>query len=135
MPSSSRCSASVQAVADQLRERFPKIAAAWGRNWEQVIPFFAYPPEVCRIIYTTDEIDKRVGRERISGARVTAGRSAARRLQALPRSQVTQFASDLRHPCSSPWVACASAQQTGRRNARPVRPWRANPVGRRESRT
>ncbi|MEC4723805.1 hypothetical protein RY831_32310, partial [Noviherbaspirillum sp. CPCC 100848] len=29
----------------------------WKRQWQQVIPFFAYPPEVRTIIYTTDEID------------------------------------------------------------------------------
>jgi putative transposase len=37
--------------------RYPAIAAAWRRNWEQVIPFFAYPPEVRRIIYTTNAIE------------------------------------------------------------------------------
>jgi putative transposase len=37
--------------------KYPAIAAAWRRNWEQVIPFFAYPPEVRRIIYTTNAIE------------------------------------------------------------------------------
>jgi transposase-like protein len=40
--------------------KYPAIAPAWRRQWQQVIPFFAYPPEVRRIIYTTDEIDKSV---------------------------------------------------------------------------
>ncbi|KAI3602823.1 Mobile element protein, partial [Cupriavidus necator H850] len=39
--------------------KFPTVADMWRRQWEQVIPFFAYPPEVRRIIYTTDEVDKR----------------------------------------------------------------------------
>ena len=30
--------------------KYPAIGAAWRRNWEQVIPFFVYPPEVRRII-------------------------------------------------------------------------------------
>jgi putative transposase len=38
--------------------KYPAIAPAWRRQWEQVIPFFAYPPQVRRIIYTTDEVDK-----------------------------------------------------------------------------
>jgi len=38
--------------------KFPTVAAMWQRQWQQVIPFFAYPPEVRTIIYTTDEIDK-----------------------------------------------------------------------------
>ncbi len=29
----------------------------WQRQWEQVIPFFAYPPEVRRIVYTTNAIE------------------------------------------------------------------------------
>ena len=37
--------------------RYPAIAPAWRRQWEQVIPFFAYPLEVRRIIYTTNAIE------------------------------------------------------------------------------
>ena len=39
--------------------KYPAIAQSWRRNWEHVIPFFAFPVAVRRIIYTTDEIDKR----------------------------------------------------------------------------
>ncbi len=38
-------------------KKYPAIAAAWRRQWEQVIPFFAFPPEVRRIIYTTNAIE------------------------------------------------------------------------------
>lgn len=37
--------------------KYPAITAAWRRNWEQIIPFFAYPPEVRRIMYTTNAIE------------------------------------------------------------------------------
>jgi putative transposase len=37
--------------------KYKAIAPAWRRQWEQVIPFFAYPPEVRRIIYTTNAIE------------------------------------------------------------------------------
>lgn len=37
--------------------RFPTVTAMWRRQWEQVIPFFAYPPEVRKIIYTTNAIE------------------------------------------------------------------------------
>jgi len=33
--------------------QYPAITAALRRNWEQVIPFLAYPPQVRRMIYTT----------------------------------------------------------------------------------
>jgi putative transposase len=32
----------------------PSIVKSWKNAWEQVIPFFAFPPEVRRIIYTTN---------------------------------------------------------------------------------
>ena len=34
--------------------KYPPIVASWRRKWEQVIPFFAFSPEVRRIIYTTN---------------------------------------------------------------------------------
>jgi putative transposase len=36
--------------------RFPTVVAMWRRQWEQVIPFFAYPPEVRKITYATNAI-------------------------------------------------------------------------------
>lgn len=37
--------------------KYPSVAAAWRRAWEQVIPFFTFPPAVRRIIYTTNAIE------------------------------------------------------------------------------
>jgi len=37
--------------------KYPSIAQAWRRNWEQIIPFFAFPEAVRRIIYTTNAIE------------------------------------------------------------------------------
>jgi len=36
--------------------KYPPIATLWRRAWEHVIPFFAFPPEVRRVIYTTNAI-------------------------------------------------------------------------------
>ena len=36
-------------------QRFPVITQAWLDAWEHVIPFLAFPEEVRRVIYTTDE--------------------------------------------------------------------------------
>jgi putative transposase len=38
-------------------QRYPAIAQSWQRNWEHVVPFFAYPESVRRIIYTTNAIE------------------------------------------------------------------------------
>jgi putative transposase len=40
-----------------LGRKYPAIAQSWRRNWERVIPFFAFPEAVRRIIYTTNAIE------------------------------------------------------------------------------
>src|SRR5688572_1588968 len=37
--------------------KYRAIAQSWRRNWEAVIPFFAFPAEVRKIIYTTNAIE------------------------------------------------------------------------------
>jgi len=38
-------------------EKYPAIAPGWRRNWDLIIPFFAFPESVRRIIYTTNAIE------------------------------------------------------------------------------
>jgi len=38
-------------------QRFPTVSAAWRNAWERVIPFFAFPPAVRKVIYTTNAIE------------------------------------------------------------------------------
>lgn len=38
-------------------QRFPTIVAAWRRAWPRVIPFFAFPPEIRRVLYTTNALE------------------------------------------------------------------------------
>lgn len=37
--------------------RFPTVVASWRRAWVHVIPFFAFPPEIRRVIYTTNALE------------------------------------------------------------------------------
>jgi putative transposase len=37
--------------------KFPTVVASWRRAWTQIIPFFAFPPEVRRLIYTTNSLE------------------------------------------------------------------------------
>lgn len=37
--------------------RYPAIGQSWRRAWSEVIPFFAFPDEVRRIVYTTNAIE------------------------------------------------------------------------------
>ena len=38
-------------------EKFPLITKSWRTNWPRVIPFFAHPPEIRKVIYTTNAIE------------------------------------------------------------------------------
>jgi putative transposase len=38
-------------------QKFPTVVAAWRRAWDRVIPFFAFPPAIRRVIYTTNAIE------------------------------------------------------------------------------
>lgn len=38
-------------------ETHPSIGQSWRRNWERIIPFFAYPAEIRKVIYTTNAIE------------------------------------------------------------------------------
>ena len=43
--------------ASAWAQKFPTVAASWRRAWSNVIPFFAFPPAVRRVIYTTNSIE------------------------------------------------------------------------------
>ncbi|WP_374474916.1 IS256 family transposase [Zoogloea sp.] len=57
--------ASVEAAAQALDEfergawgqKYPTVTASWRRAWDRVIPFFAFPPAVRRVVYTTNAIE------------------------------------------------------------------------------
>jgi putative transposase len=38
-------------------KKYPAIGPAWRRAWNEVIPFFAYPPQIRKMIYTTNAIE------------------------------------------------------------------------------
>jgi putative transposase len=46
---------------DEFEEKwgaaYPSIAQSWRSNWPRIIPFFDYPPEIRKVIYTTNAIE------------------------------------------------------------------------------
>ena len=60
----------LESFAEKWDARFPNISRSWRDRWAQVIPFFAYPPEIRKVIYTTNAIEsiqsqlRRVTRQR-----------------------------------------------------------------------
>lgn len=56
--------ATAEEAEDRLREveqkwgrSYPSLGQVWRRNWERIIPFFAYPPEIRKAIYTTNSVE------------------------------------------------------------------------------
>ena len=37
--------------------KYPAVARLWRESWERVIPFFAFPEEVRRVVYTTNAVE------------------------------------------------------------------------------
>ncbi len=38
-------------------KKFPTVVASWRRAWTHIIPFFAFPPDIRRLIYTTNSLE------------------------------------------------------------------------------
>ena len=47
----------LEAFAAKWDRRYPSIGQIWRRNWEQVRPFFGYPAEIRKVIYTTNAVE------------------------------------------------------------------------------
>src|ERR1700686_5432468 len=45
------------AFAERWNPKYPTIAARWQRNWERVIPLFAFQAEIRRVISTTNAVE------------------------------------------------------------------------------
>ena len=38
-------------------DKYPTIGKAWHRDWDQLTPFFEYPDDIRKVIYTTNAIE------------------------------------------------------------------------------
>lgn len=43
--------------AEVWDKQYPTISKSWMTHWQRIIPFFAYPPEIRKAIYTTNAIE------------------------------------------------------------------------------
>ena len=46
-----------EAFAARWDRKYPTISALWRRHWDQIRPLFGFPPEMRRIIYTTNAVE------------------------------------------------------------------------------
>ena len=46
-----------EAFARKWDAAYPMVSQIWRRNWARITPFFAYPGEIRKVIYTTNTIE------------------------------------------------------------------------------
>ena len=47
----------LESFAAKWDSKYPTISKQWAQNWENVIPFFAWPEDIRKAIYTTNAIE------------------------------------------------------------------------------
>ena len=47
----------LSAFAEKWDSKYPHISKSWRANWEELTTFYKYPPEIRRLIYTTNPIE------------------------------------------------------------------------------
>jgi putative transposase len=47
----------LEEFSEKWDSQFPTISRSWRSNWERVTPFFAYPADIRKVIYTTNAIE------------------------------------------------------------------------------
>ena len=56
-PDEAAASAALEHFAGAWGDRYPAIVKVWRAHWAEFVPFLAFPPEVRRVIYTTNLIE------------------------------------------------------------------------------
>ena len=56
-PNEAAAQAALDDVADIWGAKYPAIIRLWRSSWEQFTPFLAFPPEIRRVVYTTNAIE------------------------------------------------------------------------------
>lgn len=47
----------LQEFKNKWDDRYPMISKSWSNNWGRIIPFFDYPEQIRKVIYTTNAIE------------------------------------------------------------------------------
>ncbi|RLT87430.1 MULTISPECIES: IS256 family transposase [unclassified Ketobacter] len=56
-PTEDAARAALTAFDNQWGTQYSAIVPGWERNWERLTPFFDYPPEIRKVVYTTNAIE------------------------------------------------------------------------------
>jgi len=88
--------AALEQFAAAWGERYPAIIKLWRAHWAEFTPFLAFPPEVRRVIYTTNLIESMNARLRKSPA--TAASSPPSRPPSKSSTWAVRNLEDYRRP-------------------------------------
>jgi len=47
----------LERFSERWDDKYPNIGKSWRKHWENIIPFFDYPEEIRKVIYTTNAIE------------------------------------------------------------------------------
>jgi putative transposase len=56
-PTAEAAEVALEQFAARWDASHPTISQVWRRNWERIIPFFAFPCEIRKVIYTTNAVE------------------------------------------------------------------------------
>ena len=56
-PTLEAAEAALTAFEERWDARFPMIGRKWRTNWQNLTPFFDYPPEIRKVMYTTNAVE------------------------------------------------------------------------------
>jgi len=56
-PTAEQAEMELMTFEEKWDKTHPSIGQSWRRNWERITPFFAYSPEIRKVIYTTNAIE------------------------------------------------------------------------------
>jgi putative transposase len=56
-PTAEAAETALEEFSARWDSRFPSISQSWRARWANVIPFFGYPPEIRKVIYTTNAVE------------------------------------------------------------------------------
>jgi transposase-like protein len=56
-PSETAAVAELDRFEEEWGTRYPLVVASWRKNWSEIATFFGFPPEIRRLIYTTNVIE------------------------------------------------------------------------------
>ncbi|MFQ6757655.1 IS256 family transposase [Desulfovibrionaceae bacterium CB1MN] len=56
-PTAEQAETNLISFGEKWDSTHPRVSQSWQNNWQRIIPYFSYPPEIRRVIYTTNTIE------------------------------------------------------------------------------